>query len=497
MEKIDEIIEKIKNGWISDAIIFQIIFALFGVVVFACGFAAKTSLSLRNMLFGLFCMMLSMAIYALRDINKRILLVLFEGTFFIFLVGRVFIEFFGTRYSIRGFNFEVSSHICIALFLSVVFLYLGYASFEKIFEKRNFLKNEYKGKNEAVIPLLRKYAKIFYIIGFLVNFVLVGEQAIYVLKYSYLQYVKDFSSIFPSVVRWVANMRTVAFYLYLATLPPKKECRKYLILYIMEGVLTLTYGDRGAFALNLVFAVFYIFLRQYNEPQEKWIYGKQILVGICLIPFLFAFLSFFISFREKNTDIGEKTVTSQIVRFFKSMGDSVRIVGYGKQYEACIPSDRLYTIGDITQYAKYNPITSQLLGYEKLPYYTREYGEKTASFAHIISYTVKPLEYLNGHGEGSSYVAEAYQDFGYIGICVINAMLGIFMALFNKIYKIHPILTAALFMSFHIMFFIPRASLDYLITYIFNLTAIGGTIVILGCCYLENKLGKERKQSIE
>ena len=55
--------------------------------------------------------------------------------------------------------------------------------------------------------------------------------------------------------------------------------------------------------------------------------------------------------------------------------------------------------------------------------------------AHIISYLVLPYNYLLGRGLGSSYIAELYHDFGYIGIFLGNIIYGCVIKIccnFNK-----------------------------------------------------------------
>lgn len=493
-EKMLNIINRIKLEWEENAIIWQVLFAVFGVLLFCMGFYSN----LKIMIFSLFCLMISLAIFCLRDFNKRIILLLFESTFFLFLVGKIFFEFGKIKEGIRNFDFNTSCHIVILLVSAIIFLYLGYLVSEKILEKQNKIKNESKGKISKINPFLQKYAKIFFILGFIVNILLTGEKIIYVFTKSYLEFVREFDSIFPNYLRYLANMRNVSFFIYLATFPNKKECKKILILYFIEAITTLGYGDRGNFALNIVFIVFYVVLRQFNNPKEEWINYKQIIIFICIIPFLFAFLSFFISLREKGeTDIGNKNFSTQIVRFFLSIGDSIKVLGYGKQYEDKIPDDRIYSIGDIVQYIKYNPICCKIFGYDEPKYYTKEYAQNTHSFAHMISYVSKPDLYLDGHGQGSAYLAELYQDFGYIGVIIFNYLLGAYMAIFNKIYKVNSLFTAMMFLSFYVMFFMPRAAVDYMITYVFNLTAIATTTIIVGVSFIEYKIQIERKKLIE
>lgn len=42
------------------------------------------------------------------------------------------------------------------------------------------------------------------------------------------------------------------------------------------------------------------------------------------------------------------------------------------------------------------------------------------SFQHVLTYTYSAKYYTSGRGLGSCYIAEAYHDFGYLGVIVWN-----------------------------------------------------------------------------
>ena len=116
---------------------------------------------------------------------------------------------------------------------------------------------------------------------------------------------------------------------------------------------------------------------------------------------------------------------------------------------------------------------------------------------HTISYFIDSEAYLNGHGYGSSYIAELYIDFKYWGVIVGNLFLGAYMAIFYKIYKKSYILSACLLLSYNIMLFIPRAEFDYIITYVLNFTAILGMIIIVGMSLLEIVVQKYKEKLLD
>lgn len=442
-------------------------------------------------------MFLSNILFCIKKIKERILLFLFSGAFFTFLMGRELMNLLQDGTISYTFDMQIQSHIINSLYLSLFFLQIGFTLCEKLVKKSEpnevikFLKLQIK--RESLAKLIKKYAKIVFIVGWILNIFVSIEQIVYVANYSYLEYSKSFVSKIPYIIRIVANFRTMAFFLFLTAMPNKKELRPILIMYILESLISLLYGNRGNCIINILIVVFYIVFRQYVNKKEKWITKKQVIIIIILIPFIFAFLSAFISYRE-GIDIGEITISSQIVRFFKSIGNSVNIIGYGKKYETQLNEiSKLYVLGDIKQYILYNPIAKELFNMELAPDHTKEYALSGQSFMHTISYLIDSKGYIQGHGYGSSYIAELYADFGYIGIAIGNLLLGAYMAIFYKIYKKSFILTSCLLISYRIMFFIPRASFDYIITYVFNFTAIVSCIIILALSIGEIKIRGDKK----
>ena len=446
-------------------------------------------------------MFLSNILFCIKKIKERILLFLFSGAFFTFLMGREMMNLLQYGEISYNFDIEVQFHIILSLYISLLFLQIGFILCEK-FVKNVEPKETVKFFNlqidrESLTNTLRKYAKIIFIIGWILNIFVSIEQIIYVANYSYLEFAKSFTSKIPYIIRVIANFRTIAFFIFLATIPPKKDARPILIMYVLEAIISLLFGDRGNCIINILIVVFYIVFRQCINKEEKWITKKQVIAIIIMIPLIFAFLSAFVNFRE-GTDVGKFTISSQIIRFFKSIGNSVNIIGYGKEYETQLQDvGSLYSFGDLKQYILYNPITEKIFNMEHAPYHTEEYALSGQSFMHTISYLISPDNYLQGHGYGSSYIAELYVDFGYIGIALGNLFLGTYMAIFYKIYKKSCILTGCLLLSYRIMFFIPRAPFDYIITYVFNFTAIASVFVILGLTIGEIIIKKNRRKRIE
>ena len=141
----------------------------------------------------------------------------------------------------------------------------------------------------------------------------------------------------------------------------------------------------------------------------------------------------YIRFGEQYENTGG--FLTSILDIFTSQGVSISVIGYEKMYENVIPENKLYSFGTIIDFLKYNPISSVLFDFVE---YTGQNAERALNgnyMAHIISYLVLPSNYSLGRGLGSSYIAELYHDFGYIGVFLGNIIYGIVIKVcssFNK-----------------------------------------------------------------
>lgn len=434
---------------------------------------------------------LANCIFCLKKVKERILLLLFHGAFFAFLMGRETVNLLQTGNVAYDFDVNIQFHIIICLYLSLASLACGFKLIEKYLKEQKTKETQHLLKlevnREELRKTIRKYAKITFCIGWILNIFVAIEQTLYVVNHSYLEFAKSFSSQIPYIIRIIANFRTIAFFIFLATIPEKKETKPMIFMYIIEAIGSLAFGDRGNCIINILIVIAYIVFRQWKNKEEKWITKKQVIIIVILIPFVLAFLSGFVYLRE-GTDIGSFNVANQILRFFKSIGNSVNIIGHEKAYESQLNEiGTFYTIGDLKQYLIYNPITEKIFHVQNITYHTEEYALSGQSFMHTISYLIDPANYIEGHGYGSSYIAELHIDFGYIGVILGNVLIGAYMAIFYKIYNKNCILTGCLLLSYRIMFFIPRAPVDYLITYVLNFTAIASISVITVLTILEIK----------
>ncbi len=450
-----------KNIFANPLRVGQIFMWIIGVILFPFSYIQT---DFQGMFLAILIVFFSNLWFALSKFENRMAYTLFLASFFCFMLGRMSMEFFQMGFVNYYFSENITIHTFISIFISLVFLQLGVKLCEIKHRTRKSNKIDKKYKKR-----LQKSAQILFYISAFIAIGMNVEQIIFIQEYSYVDLYKEFISHIPRIFQVIGNMYIASFMVLLSTCPPKKKCVIPIILFSIVTITLLLAGDRGTFVCNFAVLVVYMFWRQYLD-NEVWISKKLTFIGIICIPIFLAGMSFFVYIRE-GVDIGERTVIAQIIRFFKASGNSVDILNYGKEYQNQFPKS-FYSFGELIDYVKYNPFSQSLFNIVKPKPHTVEYAETMHSYAHTISYFITPNEYLRGHGKGSSYIAEVYQDFGYIGVALCNLVYGVFLAGIYKIKNYSPFIIAAAFIALRILFYVPRGAMILPVSYVLNITTL-------------------------
>ncbi|MDY4801102.1 MAG: O-antigen polysaccharide polymerase Wzy family protein [Fusobacterium mortiferum] len=422
--------------------------------------------NLENMIIVILILLGINIYFSLKKFRKRMTYLIFLLSFFSFFLGRMVADYLEKGKVIFTFSEEISRHILLSIFLSLIFLQLGFSLCEKFNKRKISIQINYFSVRRNII---QKTSLIFFMISSCIYNLLKIEQIIFIKKYSYLELYTDFSSHLPKIIQIIGNSYIIYFYIYLATNPPILKLKRIIYLFYINTFLILLSGDRGEFFLNVLTLLIYIFRREYLT-RRKIIKKKYIIIGIILLPIIISGMSYLVYLRE-GIDIGQKNILKQFIRFFRVTGNTVDILGYGKLFERYF-DNYLYSLGEVIEYFKYNPISVYLNGYIKPQMHTKEYIETMRSYSHLISYYISPQNYLKGHGRGSSYLAEIYQDFGYIGICLGSFIYGWFLSKIYYIKNSKIISIAICFLILRVFFYIPRGPALLPILVLINLTYI-------------------------
>lgn len=368
-------------------------------------------------------------IYALKKPYERSIFLAFNFTFFIFLIGNIFVSKVTSIPAFKSsvldlFSVEIQEHMLVALFLSLSGLLVGFSYFETKYKvikiKRSIdLNNRY-------ISNLRKYSKRIIYLTFWASLILQIERAMYVQTVSYVDSYVDFQSHLPSIVRRIATLYDYSFLLFLATIPKYKEAKLPIIIYLILGSISLGYGQRTGVCITFAFLFIYFALRQkykFYGDSDIWITKKLLISVFVSLPFFIVFLYTFAQTRlgYDANDFGG--ILGNLEAFLYQQGRTVQLIGYEQIFQDKFPQS-WYSFSFMFEFFQHNYISESLNLFKSYQPQTIEYALNGYNFGSAITYLVEPEQYVLGYGLGSCYIAEAYHDFGFVGLFLLNAFYG-------------------------------------------------------------------------
>lgn len=404
--------------------------------------------------------------YCFDSFYDNIFLFCFLLCFFTFLLGGQVIN---RIVQIYGFNFsdEIEAHTDIVLMISLFGLLSGYILTDKLVNKNKYVFSHRRfNYNNTYYLNIRYLSKIIYYMTYLFWIVILLDNVLYVIQSSYTSYYLSYSSRVPAIIRQIGYMSPMALFIFLATMPSKKEATKPLLTYVVYLFLSLGTGRRVYFMTGVLIIFAYALLRNVVNPEVKpWVSKKGIIRIITAVPILLIFMYLF-EYIRSDSYVGEASDYFPIVGFFVRQGTSVNVIKYAKYFESRLNPEAHYSFYNIIRWLQGSgEIFNKLLGFN-LDFEMGRQTVLTATsgtyLADFISYNANRSIYFNGMGYGSCYIAELYVDFGYIGAFVGNVIYGVLLCLlFKNSLRNHKIWRTALgFYIVDLLFKAPRATFD-------------------------------------
>ena len=417
----------------------------------------------------------NMMIYAYKDLEHRSMLFAFGIAFFVFLMGRDFLQQV-FKYKVEKFPIDVQSHAYVSILLALLSIWFGYYLFSKSRKyKSNITDYVYKHK-------YLKYIQKISLVTFCISWVFALASKIIVARFiaanSYFEYYTDFSGYLHSnmilyIISKIELFMPVALSIFMATLPTKKQFRLTLFLYLIYILASLGTGQRSTFMLGLLWIFIYVVFRSGINKEERWFNKKFLILGLLFVPVLAMFGSIYSIWREGG-DIQNINYINSLFDFFYDQGVTINAIKNAYIYADLIPED-FYTL----EFLK-SGLLARIFGITVYHGNTVEHALYGGSFTHALGYTVLGDMYLAGRGTGTSYIAELFFDFGYFGI-VLGSLLYSFIILnITRIGKKNPFLLSICFLMVTQLLWAPRGSFSGMITVLFYPTTIIIYILIFG-----------------
>ena len=109
---------------------------------------------------------------------------------------------------------------------------------------------------------------------------------------------------------------------------------------------------------------------------------------------------------------------------------------------------------------------------------TAAYAMQGNGYSYTLSYLYYPERFLVGHGLGSCYIAELYQDMGYFGVFLGNVILGMAIRNVFTLSKNSVLKNAVVFYMFKLLMLTPRNDYDVILRELGSVSFLGSLVIL-------------------
>lgn len=424
----------------------------------------------------------------------------FVGTYNILLLGRVYVSFFA-HYSDILYYLEAKNFYNLFMALQVVTMallciYLGYRLFGPFFAKREKKireKNWAAVSQDPLLPIIRQISTVILLISSVASFYTLMQSILNVLRSGYLgSFTQVSEASIPSVVSRLSMFFVPSFAVFLATMPHRRQLYLPMTVYGVYLLATLFTGRRNTFVCEAITILIYFVLRDSLNKKEKRIFKKRTVVGGGLFAVVAMYLLQLMAEIRAYGQLSYRSFADTVVNFLYSQGASFRVV------IQTVNSWDLFNHAMTWKYLFYpfelfvhnNIITKSLFGLSPIiEVQTTAFVVSTHNYAHALTYMVDPSRYLSGGGFGTSFVAEAYIAFGFVGVVLVGIGVGFILRFFSSMLTRSWVVIACCLIAIRDFVYIPRSFAFLWVTNVFNLTYLCLYIAIYFLALLIAKLG--------
>lgn len=425
----------------------------------------------------------------LKNYKKNICIVCFYISIFTFLIGGELLQKLGLAEKTYSFAENIECHAYFSILLSISVLFIAYTLSSALLNE-GYLTTIHI--DDGLITPVSSYRKVslflFYSLSIFKVITLVPA-IIFTATFGYSNYYIEYSFNGPDFLLKLANMSTVCFFVYLATMPTKKEVKIPLLLYLMLSGLTLFIGYRNEFVVNVLFIIIYIINRDLISPTgEYWVKKKHIIVLIISVPIMLSILYGISRMRIHIDNENGFDLFAGVIDFFNQQGFSINIIKWERELHDNMPL-KLYSIGQTIDFFTSGNVFSKLLfSIEAYSGQTVERALNGNQLSYYLTYIKFPWDYSMGYGVGSSFIAEAFHDLGYFGIALFSSIYGIVMSQYKRFFNKNVWVTACFYIAITELLMAPRGYSDSFFAQILNLTNLEVFLII----YLTARLLSKR-----
>lgn len=409
---------------------------------------------------GILIIILLSIFTSLNDIPNNIIYLTFNIALTLFISGKVIIDGYAGN-AFESFPIEIKIHSLLCIYLSHVSLFLGYK-----FLKRHvsiLTENKIRSFNYSNYKTALKLLIVIFSLSSLSFLIVTLEKIIFVFSKGYLSYYTDFASELPHILIRLSNL----FYLTFFTIINFPLSRKYewsiYGVFVFLSIITVFTGQRSHVALNILVLLIFIIIK-YKDYLKK-VYLKKVL----FISFVFLILAAISLQSIQSYRNNGKIILSDLnpLSFVYTQGYTSNVIAYGKLVEDRLDNS-LYSIASLKELFNNNIMVKRIFKTKSYKGNSYEIVKYESYLSYDLSYLILGENYFEGEGLGTSYIAEVYHDFSYIGLFLFGIIISYLCIIYNQFNKHGFFISCLLLLSLKYFIFLPRWDTLYFITFPFQ-----------------------------
>lgn len=363
-------------------------------------------------------------VFSILFIRKRIFehipFVLFNITFFTFILGGCTFAFF------EGIRIEQYASVYLTVSdanTASLLAFIGISIIDIIYLATTGVGTqlpEETAMEEQVGVLPNKSSRIIvdtiFAITFVCKFAMAFEKMAAASALGYVAlYTREGSSL-PTIVTFVGSLFYFSMMLFLSSYPGKRITYASLVGISIIEAMIINSGDRGE-PVCVILAIIVYIIQRCKIQDDFLVHKKSSIFGLILMAPVGMYFLQAIKYVRLGNEM-ELGITEAIIEFFKSQGVSFNILAI-----TCSLHEQLNTtnfssfiVGQLWGYLTQNVFVRTLFGIPLIKGNTVEMAMSGFSLGSTISYNISPTSYLNGIGAGTSYLAELFIDASWFGV---------------------------------------------------------------------------------
>lgn len=204
------------------------------------------------------------------------------------------------------------------------------------------------------------------------------------------------------------------------------------------------------------------------EPNIVWVNRRRLrlalIIGVPVIAIGGSLMNI-VRFGQSAEDV---SIIDSFSNFFYEQGVTCNAIKNAYIYEDQIPQQKDYYTFEFL----HTGLPARILGNEVYQGNNIEHATQGGSFTHALGYAIMGNTYLAGQGTGTSYIAELYYDYGYMGIFIGSCIYGYIFSLINNFKRVGIFSRSIVFIIITKLLWAPRGAFSGFLSFIFAPTTI-------------------------